>query len=273
MKYIVVILSSILISCLANLEGFNPVRDRVTQSTDGSLESPPDITIGTTSYTFSVVSDVHTRDVKSDMFNDILTESVAAGDQMMFVLGDLVDWGKENDYNIISKQISDFTFPHGVHVTIGNHDQFGGGWKHFRKYFGPTVYTFASETIRFIVLDTGNDTIGLTQFEWLENVLRFNDKDHTIVLTHSPPYTGTMTSVFRMASQEEVYRLFNLLKTYNVKYLFCGNLHLFHSFKIEGLNIYITGRAGAGLIDTNYQTGYLRVTVDGDNISVTQLPK
>jgi len=63
-----------------------------------------------------------------------------------------------------------------VFKVIGNHDIFWSGWDQFKKHFGPSVYTFTSENARFIVLDTGNATLGKEQFDWLEEVLKNNTK-------------------------------------------------------------------------------------------------
>jgi len=254
---------------MGNFDNLNPVRKRVLESIE-ELSSPGDITIGSTDFTFTVCGDAHTRDSEVDQFDTILKQALAAGDEFVVVLGDLTNWGKASQYDVYENHIGKYSLAHGVYNVAGNHDLFWGGWEEYKKRFGSSVYTFASENCRFIILDTANATVGKEQFDWLEDVLKNNTKENVFVFSHAGVFTGTFSSFYKIASQDEIYRLIYLFRKYGVDYMMSAHLHSYKQKEIEGIQFIITGGAGVGLID-NGSNHYVRVHVSGSTISTTKI--
>jgi len=112
--------------------------------------------------------------------------------------------------------------------------------------------------------------LGKEQFDWLEEVLGDNDKEHVFVFSHMGVFTGTFSSIFKLSSQEEIYRLIHLLKKYDVDYMFSAHLHTYNVKEIEGIKFVITGGAGSGLLDSG-PNHFVRVTVNGNNVSIRKI--
>jgi predicted phosphodiesterase len=271
MKKYLLIIALILNSCMGNFTDLNPLRKRVDESLSGTLGSKSDIVIGSSTFSFVVCGDIHTSSGEVGILTSILEETSGGSDQFIVLLGDLVDWGKEDQYATLNSQLSRYTYPHGKYQVIGNHDVFFDGWDSYKKYFGPSVYSFSSETAKFIVLDSANATLGLQQLDWLENELSSTTKDHIFVFTHVGIYTGGLSSVFKLSSQDESYRLHYLLKKYGVSHVLAGHYHAEKQFEIDGIQYIISGGSSSGMLDSG-PNHYKRITVSPTGVTVSVHP-
>ena len=134
--------------------------------------------------------------------------------------------------------------------VFGNHDMNydAGGNRYaretFKSYYGPTYYSFEEGNVHFVVLDNidylGYDdegrrsyvgNIGETQLAWLENNLRFVDRDKLIVLmAHIPLYAPGRdnTASLRTGDRKE---LFTLLEDFDNVLFLGGHVHsISHTF-------------------------------------------
>lgn len=259
-----------LFSCGIFPKKINPVRERVLESLTGQLPSQEDLELGTTDYTFLVCADIHTSEIESEPFSRILGAAEENGDKFVITVGDLTNWGKLDQYLRFIDQVERYDIPFGVIKVIGNHDVFSDGWGSWKLYFGASVYTFTTENARFIMLDSANGTLSREQLDWLNDVLSANTKTHTFVFSHMGVYTGTFSSVFKLDSQDEIYRLQYLLEKHNAKFLFSGHLHAYVEKEINGVTYIITGGAGAGALDSG-PNQYIRVHVNGTAVTTTMV--
>ena len=141
-----------------------------------------------------------------------------------------------------------------IYHTIGNHDhEFGYAGNYpagdyatsmeYRKYLGPTYYSFNIGQIHYVVLDdiecmndgTGEDTeynVRLTseQIAWLKQDLAHVDKSSTLVLaTHSQIHSKTGGQVLKNYDD-----LMIAIDDFKDVHIFTGHTHLVYNWEVDG---------------------------------------
>ncbi|KAI7904886.1 Metallo-dependent phosphatase-like protein [Cokeromyces recurvatus] len=122
----------------------------------------------------------------------------------IFMLGDLMDNGREWNDKVYAKEVNRFQkiFPSDnmmIHYMVGNHDiGFGNGIKEhsldrFKSYFGSTSYTFNKFGYTFVILDTVSlnsdiPSIQSDAFNLLSTLSNTTKTLPRILLTHVPLY-------------------------------------------------------------------------------------
>ncbi len=119
-----------------------------------------------------------------------------------------------------------------IFTTLGNHDLYFDQWDDYKTYFHTATYWFEVKTPTqrdlFISLDTGNGTLGTTQFDWLRDLLaaRRNDYRHCIVFTHTNLFKND-NSTFPTSEMalEETFKITDLMQKYRVSLYLQGHDH------------------------------------------------
>lgn len=124
------------------------------------------------------------------------------------ITGDITQANGDNEFTALRQALDGITVP--FVPVVGNHDRYDGG-ANYRKNLGPTIYSFDSGGVHFVVLD---DAVTDSR---LDDVLKFLEKDLALVpaqvpvaaFIHAPPREPIVTS----------------LETAGIDYLFSGHWH------------------------------------------------
>src|SRR5690625_7819018 len=83
-------------------------------------------------------------------------------------------------------------------MTPCNHESFQDNLNYFKEYFGLSSYHLAFDNTLFIFLNSAfNQSItesNVSQFHFLQRVLKENDQKYVIIFTHVPTYDRFDTS-------------------------------------------------------------------------------
>lgn len=184
--------------------------------------------------------------------------------------GDLVQNGTESEYLHYKELISQLKMP--VHNAMGNHDAVSGGWKIFKKMFGPDYYSFDYEGAHFVILDNSfKASFDSQQFEWLKKDLAATDARQKFVFMHRPTFDPSeLYKNYIMSGREIAQQLMQLFIKYKVDYVFAGHIHGYARSERDGVIYLISGGAGAPLYLPPGFGGfhnYIKVEVNNDKIS------
>ena len=230
------------------------------------------------SYKMAVFTDFHT-DATTVNLDRFVEECNAepGGCLAALYLGDMVN-SDSGAWDLFLGSAGKLSCGH-LFVTAGNHDLYFGQWKDFLSRFHTSTYVFYVDCgdLRdyYICLDSAGGTIGVSQREWLENVLiKARDWDrvyssrrcrHITVFTHTHFFkrdnSQGHTSNYAF---EETLDLMNLFSFYKVELVLTGHDHSAEDSSFRGVR-YITVPA---LEDTSKNPGYVMCTVGKKGIEV-----
>ena len=91
--------------------------------------------------------------------------------------------------------------------------------------------------------------------------------DHLIVFTHCQFFSDGISTIVQFTDTEEIYKLMYLFKTYGVDYVFMGHNHKWNDRSIKNVR-YV---ALDPLEKEGSNDSYVRITVDGSNISLERI--
>ncbi|MDD4178843.1 MAG: metallophosphoesterase [Candidatus Margulisbacteria bacterium] len=205
------------------------------------------------------------------VFNDIV-DKINRDKELSFVvnLGDFVSTGQPAQYNEFKKTVSRLKIP--VYNALGNHDGIYGGWKIFRKMFGPSYYSFDFDNSHFIVLDNAfKESFDRDQFEWLKLDLTLSRAEHKFVFMHKPVFDpSAIYKDYIMSGRAVTEELMGLFQKYKVDYVFAGHIHGYAKSKRDGVTYIISGGAGSPLRLPPEFGGfyhYVKIEVDGSKVN------
>ena len=190
----------------------------------------------------------------------------------------------------------------GIHMfnVIGNHDHDytatteRDGARVFEQYFGPSYYSVNLGKIHVVVLDNlimrvvdgkvskSGYSYGLTdvEWEWLQNDMKFVDKNTTImVATHSPMFkTKTLSDYATSANTKHGADYGALFAQYKKVHAWAGHTHVTFNYnypadsEFKNIEVHTVARSTGELWTNEYCSsgtprGYTVVEVDGDNVT------
>jgi 3',5'-cyclic AMP phosphodiesterase CpdA len=171
-----------------------------------------------------------------DVADYLLREPV----DFVMALGDVVDSGAGAEYDICRTVYEILGTP--CYTVIGNHDVWNEGWTHYRRQFGPSVYTMSLRAGRreslLIALDAAGATLGGLQRPWFERQLAETTAQDIFVFAHYPLWVPVETGYSQMGAQQEVYDLLNLLRRYEVRAHFSGHTHRWARTNFSGTELF-----------------------------------
>ncbi len=200
-----------------------------------------------------------------------LIQKIAADKDISFVVnvGDFALTGQKNEYDHYLKIIKPLKIP--TYHVIGNHDAVFGGTKVFKKYFGPSYYSFNYENSHFVILDNAlKNSFNETQYNWFINDLKNNKQRHTFVFFHKPTFDASdYYPDHVMGSRFWTEKITDAFKRYKVEYVFAGHIHGYARAERDGVVYIVSAGGGATLYLPKGFGGffhYVKMTVDGDDI-------
>ncbi|MHB8792276.1 MAG: metallophosphoesterase family protein [Thermoleophilia bacterium] len=256
--------------------------DRVT-STDSS--DAPVTAAGSTSagfqplYVFAVCGDNRTMGIESGVLSKIAESAKAQGALFMVNTGDVTGSGDTDEL----MRYKEFIEASGLrfYTAPGNHDVGSGGFSQdYEEILGSYYFSFDYAGDHFIILDNADDMTGIDddQMRWLSSDLKDNSgKPHQFIFTHIPVADPSLPSshVSGEKGGEGLRSGQELVETAgaypNVDAFFFGHIHAYLSYKLDGIDAYVTGGAGAPLYFPERAGGYyhyLLVSVYPDSIDV-----
>ncbi|MCC8155664.1 MAG: metallophosphoesterase [Tannerellaceae bacterium] len=170
--------------------------------------------------------------------------------------------------------------------TLGNHDRYfdaDAGYKEgdeiFKKYFGPSYYTFEKNGVRFFVLNSvqsgsgGGYYVGEQQMEWLRKELASVSPGTPIICSiHVPVYSmyypvveNRYVFVDVIANYKE---LLNAFEGYDLRLVLQGHRHLHEEMLLQNVQYITAGAVCAGWWGGAFhgtEEGFLLVEVDEEN--------
>jgi len=208
-------------------------------------------------FAFVVIGDNRDND---PMFSYLLEVANRMDPLFIINVGDFVFSGLQAQYDNYVRLISPSKAP--AISVLGNHDVRHDGREIFARMFGPEDFYFDYGNCRFICLDNSDYELTDEQLAWAERLL--DTGLHTFVFMHVPPKTARWLHDFDRGAD----RFMELMKRYQVDYVFLGHIHMYDRQVIDGITYIVTGGAGAPP-HIEYEGGgfgFVYMQVDGDRI-------
>ncbi|MGM0508682.1 MAG: glycosyltransferase [Fusobacteriota bacterium] len=223
-------------------------------------------------YRFAVVGNIKNSITIFD--KKILADIKDKGTDFIISTGNNVSDSGEGKYRVLYRTLERMKTP--FITGVGKNEIENEGYRNYYKYFGPFYYSFDLNNSYFIFLDTTGYTYQTWIKEWLEKELEISrGYDHRFIIMNSPPVKMEVNYLIKDESNKyintnnlrEYYQ--EVFSKYNVDAVFSSNLEIFEKQRIKGVDYYISGGAGGGLIMDNDKSfyHYLEVKIDGKNIN------
>jgi len=217
-------------------------------------------------------------------FKELIREVSLIHPDFSVLVGDVI-YGYRSDVARLKWQWSDFMSVYSsskvpIFVAPGNHEMqteevpdSGNPIAQalYISHLGRLYYAFEYGNSLFIVLDT--DIVGQSylvtgrQLQWLRHMLKVGRRyKHVFVFMHKPVVTYEGGDMLDNADQ-----LVKLFTQYHVTAVFQGHDHAYYYERVNGVDYYVTGGAGAPLYlrpESGGVSHYLVVHVDGDKVHV-----
>jgi 3',5'-cyclic AMP phosphodiesterase CpdA len=284
-------------------------------------------------FTIGFVTDTHTADYREakegteKAYRAVMNmkpDLVIHGGDMVF---DLLHVSQEDlargQFNLYINQIAPIIKAPFYH-TLGNHDVFGWmadpppdplpplyGKEMYRKYFGPTYYSFNYKHCHFLVLDSVGRTVddaGMptyygfiddAQLEWVRKDLAQIDRETPVIVVSHIPTINALASLFAMKSEvvraEDGERtpkhqargfqrlLGEVLKGYNFRLALGGHFHTYEEIRWKDNRhdaYFVVGGSVCGewwkgdrtIGYCRWAEGFTRIDVDGERFTFAYIP-
>lgn len=239
-----------------------------------AMTPPPSLGGLPASFSFIQLTDTHVAGGANRHLSAFVNK-VIPSDAFIIGSGDLTENGLSENYaayrNILS--ITGLT----VYSAIGNHDLWNNGWEQYKKVLGPSVYAVtvssisAGSTVRIIVLDSGDDTIGAGQYKWLEKQLQAKTEPLCVVVSHYNFFSPNLFETSVSTNNEEVYGMMRMFEKYHVNYVIMGHTHVYDDRTINGVR-YLVGDALKVYKSTAEQKYFNRFYVTSGAITHQHVP-
>ena len=230
-------------------------------------------------YTFAVCGDNRTMGIENGILPRIIESAKARGADFMVNTGDVSGDGSRGELTLYQNLIEASGLR--IYTVPGNHDVGRGGTSEaYESIIGATYYSFDQGGDHFIVLDNADDRVGIdqTQMQWLTaDLARNSSKPRQFIFAHIPVADPSLSSghVSGELGDEGLRSGQQLVaeasKYANVSDFFFGHIHAYFSYKLGGIDAYVTGGAGAPLYFPESSGGYyhyLLVSVHPESVEL-----
>jgi 3',5'-cyclic AMP phosphodiesterase CpdA len=160
---------------------------------------------------------------------------------LFFILGDLVFSDSEDEF----RELIAFCDPRvqaPVFALRGNHDL-----SHYARFFGRGSYALVLERFVCFFLCDATGHFFQEDLDLLRESLEKHKEKNFLLLMHIPPPTHVDR---RGLKKEDWEKLKASLDPYRerIKHIFCGHIHGFYEYEIDGYPVTITAGGGAAMI-------------------------
>ncbi len=171
------------------------------------------------------------------IFGQILDQEA----DLFFILGDLVFSDAEDEFReLIAFCDSRVKVP--VFALRGNHDL-----SHYAKFFGRRSYALVlNQLVCFFLCDATGHFLS-EDLDLLREELEKHKEKNFLLLMHIPPPTHVDRRGLRKEDWEKLKTTLEPFRE-RIKHIFCGHIHGFHEYEIDGYPVTITAGGGAALL-------------------------
>lgn len=213
-----------------------------------------------------------------EVFNRVL--EAARSVDFLIIAGDLTGSGTATEFQTFvnamrSSGVKYYTIP-------GNHDVATSPvGENYTTYLGAPHRSFDYKNSHFVLIDNSAQELGFYpgEREWVRLDLKAAGKkgfDHIIAVAHVPPgypYSSRATKA-QIPGIDANAELVPVLSAGGVRELFCGHVHTYMADRDDGVNVTITGGAGAPLqtfFGGEAAHHYVLVEVNGKQLTKTMI--
>jgi len=161
---------------------------------------------------------------------------------LFIIVGDLVFKGGAGEFRKLFK-LCRGTAKSPVFALDGNHDLPG-----YSKFCGSSTYAVILERFGFICLDDSRRKFEKKDIIFLERELKKHKEKKFFVLFHIPPPLKFDRSHIERAEWMKIKKVLDKYPK-RIICIFCGHIHAFLDYRLDGYRIFITGGGGARLFD------------------------
>lgn len=205
-----------------------------------------------------------------EVFDTVL--EAAKSVDFLIIAGDLTGSGTPIEFQRFNERMA----ASGVkyYAVPGNHDVATSPVSEgYARYIGKPYGSFDYRNTHFLLIDNSTPSLGFyaSQRRWAADDMRKarqNGMENIIAVCHVPPrlpYSANALSD-QSAGMEANEMLIPVLSEGGAKTLFCGHLHTYRQYEEDGVDVTITGGAGAPLHGANSFHHYMVVEVNGRQI-------
>lgn len=194
----------------------------------------------------------------------------------LIIAGDLTGSGTRTEFESFKSVMERSGVKY--HAVPGNHDVATSPVsQNYTEFMGSPYSSFDHGNSHFVLIDNSTQEIGFypRQRDWVASDLRAAGKrfEHVFAVSHVPPgypYSARATAA-QIPGIDANRQLAPVLDRGGVRELFCGHVHTYLEEKDGGLNITITGGAGAPLLGIGGEAyhHYVLVEVEGGRVKKT----
>ena len=161
---------------------------------------------------------------------------------LFIIAGDLVFHGKTGEYRKILK-LCRKAAKAPIFTLAGNHDL-----PMYSKFCGRSSYAIILDRFGFICLDNAKRKFRQSDVDLLKAVLKKHREKKFFVLFHIPPPLRFDTSHIEYSEWKKIKSALDKFKE-RIVCIFCGHIHAFLNYRLDGYRVIITGGGGARLSD------------------------
>ena len=177
----------------------------------------------------------------SEESKKILGQILKQPADLFFVLGDLVFSDSEHEF----RELIAFCDPRvrvPVFAARGNHDL-----SHYSTFFGRRSYALVLDRSVCFFLDNATGHFFQEDLDLLKKELDVHKEKSFILLMHIPPPTHVKRQGLRKEDWEKLKAVLDPYRE-RIKHIFCGHVHGFHEYEIDGYSVTITAGGGSAMI-------------------------
>lgn len=217
--------------------------------------------------------------IESGVMGRVIDSAKSRGAVFVVNTGDVTTSGTRDEL----VQYHDYTASSGIsfYTVPGNHDVGKGGTSEaYEEIIGPPYYSFDYAGDHFVIIDNADDKTGISdaQMQWFTEELAGNaGRPKQFIFAHIPVGSTSLPSAHVTGEGGDAglksgrMMVSEAAKYPNVKDIFFGHIHAYLAYRLDGIDAYVTGGAGALLYLPEGKGGYyhyLLVTVREERVEV-----
>ena len=234
---------------------------------------PPPVAPADANYTFALMGDTRNNVA---VLEQELGQAIAAKCAFAVFNGDLVLRPRAYHFSDFYRAVWRATAGRlPVYLVVGNHDWAGmvqdRGGVEFHRFLGPTDYVFWYGSDAFVVFSDVGQGFTPERAARLESVLSAVQTRvrNLFLVCHKPP-VDPRAGMSHALSPEQGAELLKIARAHKVAVLFCSHIHGFAEKNLEGVQMVVSGGAGAQL-QPGQEFHWLKVTVEGTKVTWQQV--